>query len=403
MDRSPRLLGALIVVAAALLLGVAMAVSYVLDADRDAARSLPGERLQAGRSVPPLPKVGLPGAVPPEQELLALAPETAREINARRPFSTAPNPAARAFASKWATEDRDRAITCLATAALYEAGSQADDQYPVMQVILNRVRHPAFPASVCGVVFQGAERSTGCQFSFTCDGSLGRWRPSDAAMRDARVRAGAMLGGHVDRRVGLATHYHTDWVVPYWSTSLDKITAVKTHLFFRWTGFWGTRAAFRRDVGTTEPRIALLGGFSSAHLAAGEVAADAPALPEGPQIAAESLAAIEAVAPAPARPRAEVLPLTLDPAAKPGRWAIDALALCGKRADCRAVGWIDPARRPATLDADALAAAPPDFVFVQELRNRVQQPYWNCDKWPKASTSRCLDPGSHAARLAYGG
>ena len=61
------------------------------------------------------------------------------------------------------------------------------------QVILNRVRDPNFPASVCGVVYQGAERVTGCQFSFTCDGSLARppvawaWNQAESVARLRRL------------------------------------------------------------------------------------------------------------------------------------------------------------------------------------------------------------------------
>ena len=391
-----------------LILGGVMAVRFVVtNGDEVSTQSWKGQT-GAGRSLPPLPKVGLPGEVPPQDELLPVEPETAREMNARRPFSKAPNNAARAFASDLSGDDRERAIACLAIAALYEAGGSGDDQYPVMQVILNRARHPAFPSNVCGVVFQGSERSTGCQFSFTCDGSMGRWRPSDSAMRDARARAGAMLNGHVDRRVGLATHYHTDWVLPYWSSSLDKITAIKTHLFFRWQGYWGTRASFRTSSGKVEPRVAKLAAISPAHLAADGTLGDGNELADIPVLGADAITghgAVPSVAASavPAATPIAVLNLPLDPAAKPGRWSLDALALCGKRPECRAVGWIDPDRRPATFDAASLAASPPDFVFVQELRNRTQQPYWDCAKYAKASMSRCLEPGNHPVQLVYGG
>ena len=196
-----------------------------------------------GRSLPALPTVGLPGAVEPEEELLDVTPQTAQEINESRPFITGEIPAALPFRSKLAGKERERAIACLATAGLYEAGSRSGDQSAVMQVVLNRVRHPAFPDTICGVVFQGSERSTGCQFSFTCDGSMRRRQPSPAAWRSAQGLATAMMEDTIDERVGLATHFHTDWVVPYWSDSLDKLTNVRTHLFFRWRGFWGTAQA----------------------------------------------------------------------------------------------------------------------------------------------------------------
>ncbi|MCZ3110870.1 cell wall hydrolase, partial [Acinetobacter baumannii] len=67
-----------------------------------------------------------------------------------------------------------RAIDCMAAAVLYEAGDDAVGQRAVAQVVINRVRHPAFPKTICAVVFQGSDRATGCQFTFTCDGALVR-------------------------------------------------------------------------------------------------------------------------------------------------------------------------------------------------------------------------------------
>ncbi|MCR5877061.1 cell wall hydrolase [Phenylobacterium sp. J367] len=113
----------------------------------------------------------------------------------------------------------------------------------VAQVVLNRVRHPAYPKSVCAVVYQGAARATGCQFTFTCDGSL-RWKPEPALWSRARKVAEAALAGHVAKQVGSATHYHADYVAPYWAPTLVKMTKVGQHIFYRWTGPWGEPAAF---------------------------------------------------------------------------------------------------------------------------------------------------------------
>jgi hypothetical protein len=124
----------------------------------------------------------------------------------------------------------------------------------VAQVVLNRVRHPAFPNSVCGVVMQGSNRTTGCQFTFSCDGSLYR-RPSPQGWQSARQTALAALSGAVEPSVGMATHYHADYVRPYWASSLDKVAVIGTHIFYRWSGSWGKRVAFNqallldRDVG----------------------------------------------------------------------------------------------------------------------------------------------------------
>src|SRR3546814_8953065 len=76
----------------------------------------------------------------------------------------------------------------MAAAMLYEAGDDSKCQLAVGQVVINRVRHPAFPKSICEVVFQGSDRATGCQFTFTCDGALAR-RYSDAAWKRAQDNA----------------------------------------------------------------------------------------------------------------------------------------------------------------------------------------------------------------------
>lgn len=94
-------------------------------------------------------------------EIKAIARETAEEINAAVPFSRAPNPAAKPFNLDGVETDMARAVDCLASAIFYEAGNETlDGQRAVAQVVLNRVRHPAFPKTVCGVVYQGQERST---------------------------------------------------------------------------------------------------------------------------------------------------------------------------------------------------------------------------------------------------
>ena len=148
--------------------------------------------------------------------------------------------------------DRARALECLTAAIYYEAASEPDaGQLAVAQVVLNRVRHPAFPGTVCGVVYQGSERS-GCQFSFACDGAMAR-TPAHATWRRAARNAGMALAGYVYAPVGLATHYHTYAVTPAWNRSLVMTDVVGAHLFHRWKGFWGTRAAFRQVYRGGEP------------------------------------------------------------------------------------------------------------------------------------------------------
>ncbi|HEX5775217.1 MAG TPA: cell wall hydrolase [Caulobacteraceae bacterium] len=176
----------------------------------------------------------------------------ALRINASQPFSGAPVEAARPFTAPSGT-DYASALDCMTTAIYYEAGYEpTEGQRAVAQVILNRMRHPAFPKTVCGVIYQGAPNPS-CQFSFACDGALAR-APAPAAWRRARQVAAEALRGYVMAEVGQATHYHTDYVAPYWAPKLAKVKQIGAHIFYRWPGSWGRRAAFTgRYVGGERP------------------------------------------------------------------------------------------------------------------------------------------------------
>lgn len=162
-------------------------------------------------------------------------------------------PAARALTGLTATLDRTRALTCLTAAIYYEAASEPDDgQRAVAQVVLNRVAHPAYPKTVCGVVYQGSERTTGCQFTFTCDGALAR-KPIGYFWDRAENVARAALAGFVYAPVGLATHYHTFAVHPYWADSLAFIGQIGAHRFYRFNGGAGAPGTFRFAYAGGEP------------------------------------------------------------------------------------------------------------------------------------------------------
>jgi len=244
------------------------------------ARATPNARMAS--AAPVMPGLGTPPQPEPLQ-FRAIAPQDAVAINAAVPLSTLPNPAARPFGIAFATPaDRLRALECLTAAVYYEAAIEPTaGQRAVAQVVLNRVRHPAYPRSVCGVVFQGSERATGCQFTFTCDGSLRR-TPSAAGWARARRVAEEALAGMVYAPVGWATHYHTNWVVPYWSSSLVKLANVGTHIFYRWEGGWGRPAAFRFSPSRAEPQVALMRSLTSDPTSL----ADAPTVDESAAAAA---------------------------------------------------------------------------------------------------------------------
>jgi spore germination cell wall hydrolase CwlJ-like protein len=148
---------------------------------------------------------------------------------------------------------RARSLECLARTIYYEARSETEDgQRAVAQVVLNRVRHPAYPASVCGVVNQGAHLRTGCQFTFNCDGSL-RLAPHGYAWDRARKIAAEALSGVVYGPVGTATHYHTTAILPYWAKSLTRSAVVGAHVFYRWRGRQGAASAFTQRYAGQEP------------------------------------------------------------------------------------------------------------------------------------------------------
>lgn len=190
-----------------------------------------------------------------------VAPETAMALNAAIPIANLANPAARPFYAGGSAADRARSLDCLTAAIYYEAATEpTDGQRGVAQVVLNRVRHPAYPNSVCGVVFEGAHRPTGCQFSFACDGSLRR-APMPAYWERAKSVAQAALSGYVYAPVGWATHYHANYVMPYWAPTLVKSANVGLHIFYRWRGGWGRPDAFSDRYAGVEPAIAWRGGF----------------------------------------------------------------------------------------------------------------------------------------------
>ena len=216
--------------------------------------------------------------------------DQAKLINASMPFSTAPVLASRPFdLSNSDPIDRRRALLCMTQAVYYEAGFEPlEGRRAVAQVVINRMRHPAFPKSVCGVVYQGS-RDPVCQFSFVCDGSLYR-RPALGAWKEAERIAAAALDGYVDQAVGAATHYHANYVAPYWAPRLAKIVQIGAHIFYRWPGAWGSTAAFTgRYIGEPADPLSLRPPLRQAVLTDGTmVPVEEPAVAGPPMPRAEN-------------------------------------------------------------------------------------------------------------------
>ncbi len=316
-----------------------------------------------------------------------MSPQDARTANASQAFVGGDFPSAAPYRFTGDALNAARAVDCLAAAVLYEAGDDATGQRAVAQVIINRARHPAFPKSICGTVFQGSERRTGCQFTFTCDGALRR-RYSDTAWARARGIAIDALNGAVYRPVGLATHYHTDWVRPYWSPSLEKLAQVGTHLFFRWPGFWGSPGAYRGLGNGQEPMQAGLAHLSPVHAGAGilpEYAAPTVIVSD-----AAVAAAIAAVVPRQNRMLGDTIILTLERGQTPDTFPALAEAACGTRAYCKVMGWTNPQLIPATEDMSAMARASMSFSYLRDEQRGLERALWNCDEFARNQTAQCM-------------
>jgi hypothetical protein len=242
--KAPRHYGRLALVMAAAIALPAFAAPAEWGMDFDGASEQP----HASEPMPfERPGHGFPGAA---FYYLASEPSARLDTDIRSdaeavPATAAIGPAARSMRVDHSGVDRTRALQCLTAAIYYEAASEADaGQRAVAQVVLNRVAHPSYPNTVCGVVYQGSERATGCQFTFTCDGALSRvpnrmfWLRAENVARQA-------LAGVVYPGAGLATHYHTVAIHPYWADSLTYLGTIGAHRFYRFKGPAGQPATFR--------------------------------------------------------------------------------------------------------------------------------------------------------------
>ncbi len=122
---------------------------------------------------------------------------------------------------------------CLARAVYFEARSESElGQLAVAKVILNRVKDPDFPKTICGVVYQGSGRRNSCQFSFACDGLADDVRQPAAWAQSKRIAQKALAGDQTVRVIGAATNYHADYVNPKWAKSMKRLIKIGRHIFY---------------------------------------------------------------------------------------------------------------------------------------------------------------------------
>ncbi|MFO1255683.1 MAG: cell wall hydrolase [Sphingomonadaceae bacterium] len=342
--------------------------------------ALPGTAVDA-------PIVGLE---PAPGTLSADAMDAARAANARDPFTTGAVPPAPPFRFTGSVADQYNARECLALAAMAEAGPSEVGQRAVIQVILNRVRHPAFAKTVCGVVFEGSQRATGCQFTFTCDGSLQR-RYGEEAWAAARARATQALAGAVFAQVGSATHYHTDWVYPDWSPKLEKLTQVETHLFFRWPGRWGTAQSWTAYRGG-EPSLAAL-------IAGSMPIADASGVPDYDADASTAIAPLP-----PDTPKVSSGEVVMRLPSGRGNFIVvasgagmqaaldNARKLCTGEGTCRVMGWLSRGEIPASFPLPRAARDSLQFSYTRDPAGGEIVLY-NCDTFKGLPREQCIPRG----------
>ncbi|MBN8996654.1 MAG: cell wall hydrolase [Rhizobiales bacterium] len=130
-------------------------------------------------------------------------------------------------------------IKCLATAIYFEArGEPQEGQVAVAQVVLNRVKNPAYPGTICGVVYQNKNMRYRCQFSFACDRyadrvtDKGSWKEADQiAHQIVNDQKGMFLAD-----VGTSTHYHAVYVRPRWARTMKKMDKIGRHVFYKTYG-----------------------------------------------------------------------------------------------------------------------------------------------------------------------
>jgi spore germination cell wall hydrolase CwlJ-like protein len=123
---------------------------------------------------------------------------------------------------------------CLAEAVYFEARSESESgQAAVAQVVLNRVRSGLYPASICGVVYQNRHRHLACQFTFACEGKALRTTDTESWERAKRIASAVLEGKTYLADVGGATHYHADYVRPYWARRLKKMDVIGRHIFYK--------------------------------------------------------------------------------------------------------------------------------------------------------------------------
>ena len=122
-------------------------------------------------------------------------------------------------------------LLCLAVALFFEArGEPIDGKELVANVIINRMHHPSYPDTICGVVNQRK------QFSFTHDGMsdnplvYNTYHDTLAWEESVDIAKYVLDNGVVNEYIIM---YHNTSVTPYWIDSYSFSGQVGNHVFYQ--------------------------------------------------------------------------------------------------------------------------------------------------------------------------
>jgi len=150
----------------------------------------------------------------------------ARETTEATPLDTGVDK----FGGKVSAKD----LWCMATAVYFEArGESYRGQVAVGQVVMNRLAHPIYPKTICGVVYQNQQMRNACQFSFACDGIPETITEGKAWAQAEEIAKGVVNGSLYLPEVGKATHYHANYVYPDWAPRLKRVAKIGHHIFYQ--------------------------------------------------------------------------------------------------------------------------------------------------------------------------
>ncbi len=170
-----------------------------------------------------------PAPIDEMPEEIAAAPVSFFGLSGEVDDRIPPNYTALVAATSWESEKK-----CLAEAVYFEARSESPEgQAAVAQVVLNRVKSGLYPKTICGVVYQNRHRHLACQFTFACEGKALITNESESWTQAKRVADSVLEGKTYLTDVGGATHYHADYVKPYWAKSLKRMDVIGRHIFYK--------------------------------------------------------------------------------------------------------------------------------------------------------------------------